>query len=557
MMRAIPTPRLAFVLLCLALGLFVMLPEFLAGTSYSYSFRYNIVWGSQIVEQMRGGEVYPRWLSGSWDGLGAPTFYFYAPTYFLTAGAIGALTGELLSLSATLALASAVFIGLSGIAMQRWLARIVSPRIAVGGALAYMLAPYHLHEVYSRGALAEASIYLALPLVLLALHDLKAAKPFAIPMLAACFGLLTLSHLPVALLGAATLFPAYGLFLARESEEGAIRFIVKATTGVILGTGLAAIFLLPALGLLPHISADQLRGPAYAPESSFFFSGAGSVFGGNVADNQLVTVFLSAGYLFASILVLATRQREFAARLFAGVGVACFLIVSGLLPFFWDVHLFRQVQFPARILPVMEIAVITAMALAWPTLSIGRLALTLLPALFGSVIALNMAMFRVGMAAEQGKDATSIVLSDLRDAPEYLPHGHPVGLDDKGRADPSAVRLPPANLAVTDKAEAKITQVSRFGQNGLAISIVTPVEARLSVRRFHFPHWRVEELGQETVFLPDADALKRVSWRVPPGAHHYRLFAATAPYEALGHWLSLGSLFIIAGWLLLARRGRT
>ena len=40
---------------------------------------YHLKWSKHFVEQFWQGDVYPRWLINMNDGLGSPTFFFYAP----------------------------------------------------------------------------------------------------------------------------------------------------------------------------------------------------------------------------------------------------------------------------------------------------------------------------------------------------------------------------------------------------------------------------------------------------------------------------------------------
>jgi uncharacterized membrane protein len=157
-------------LLIAGVALMAMLPELIVGLSISDSMRYNIVWTDQFTQLFRAGDLYPRWLPQSWDGLGSPAFYFYPPLFFWAASLADVATLGLLETGRVASLASLALLAVSGLAMHAWLRSFVSPRPALIGALAYMLAPYHLYDIYGRGALAEVTSYAWLPLIMLAIR---------------------------------------------------------------------------------------------------------------------------------------------------------------------------------------------------------------------------------------------------------------------------------------------------------------------------------------------------------------------------------------------------
>ena len=52
-------------------------------------FSYDLNWAAQFGALVRAGDPYPRWLPGSFGGLGSPTFYFYPPLSFWVAALVG------------------------------------------------------------------------------------------------------------------------------------------------------------------------------------------------------------------------------------------------------------------------------------------------------------------------------------------------------------------------------------------------------------------------------------------------------------------------------------
>jgi uncharacterized membrane protein len=139
--------------LVLALAAALLLaPSLVLGTLISHSSPQNLTWADQFAEQFRAGILYPRWMSGSFDGLGSPTFYFYPPLPFWIDALVSVLTVNVLSVSYRLAVTSVLILWASGLTMRAWLLRTTGNRTAaLLGALAYMAAPYHLLDHYRRG----------------------------------------------------------------------------------------------------------------------------------------------------------------------------------------------------------------------------------------------------------------------------------------------------------------------------------------------------------------------------------------------------------------------
>src|SRR3954452_12453815 len=124
--------------------------------------------------------------------------------------------------------------------MRAWL-RVHADRRAIAGAVAYMVAPFHLYHLYGSGALAEASAYASVPLVLLALARLGEGRTRVLPVLAISYAALLFSPLPTTLLVPLFLVALYVALVAAGAERP-IRFLTLALAGGLLGIALAAVF---------------------------------------------------------------------------------------------------------------------------------------------------------------------------------------------------------------------------------------------------------------------------------------------------------------------------
>ena len=187
-------------------------PSLVVGTLLTHSSPANLTWATQFAEQVRAGILYPRWMPDSFDGLGGPAFYFYPPLPFWIDALASIATLNLLSVPYRLGLTSVVLLWLSGLAMHAWLRREARERAAFWGAVAYMAAPYHLLDHLMRGAFAEFTGYIFLPLVVLAGRLIANGRWRG--GLRCCVFLCRalMSHLPTALLVSLTVLPLYVLF---------------------------------------------------------------------------------------------------------------------------------------------------------------------------------------------------------------------------------------------------------------------------------------------------------------------------------------------------------
>src|SRR5207302_65715 len=308
----------------------------------------------------------------------------------------------------------------SGLTMHAWLRAHVAPLRALLGAFAYMVAPYHLYDIYTRGALAEAAAYASVPLVALALTRLRAGRAQALPLLAIGYGALLLTHLPSALLVTVFLIAPYVVFEAVDAERR-VRFIGLALAGGLLGIGLAAIYLVPALGLLPYASADALSASFYRPENWFFWHVNAGPFGGRM---MLIIPVSAAALLLAGAAGVARRRNASREALFwVALAVVLVILIAGVVPPIWKLPGLALVQFPWRALVLVEFSVVTALAITGPPLR-KPLVLAGAASLAVAYSVLGMLMAHViGRTWNEQASAATAIRRDYADAPEYLPAG--------------------------------------------------------------------------------------------------------------------------------------
>lgn len=468
------------------LGCVLMLPALLWGPGATHSHLYNHMWTRHFGDQMAAGHLYERWLPRSFEGLGSPTFYFYPPlAYWLSGGlnAIGLTVGQAITGAGLLLLIA------SGLAIYAWLAER-GTRPLLGAAL-YMVAPYHLFDLYVRGALAEFAGFVWLPLIALGIHWLPSRRGVA--LLASAYAALILTHLPLATLT--------GLFLIAPLMLQ--RIVQDRTTllpGLVAGTlafALAAFYLLPAATLQAHMSTALLWTGKYQASGWSIWR----------EDVELFPC------IALGLILLAWRAQS----LWTAITVGTALAAVNLIPLLWSIDLLDKVQFPWRILAITEFAAITAIATCPPrrTIAIGAGVVLAFPLLLTGLIASALLHMPVDYAR---------IDRHQPDAPEYLPAGFDASLVD--RVD-------------------RWTDLGRYASlpRGDAITVTHP--GPVTMGHAAFPIWQVTRNGQAV-----ASHGPLIRFDARPGT--YRIQRVRLWQESLGAAISLIALLGLA--LLIRRR---
>jgi hypothetical protein len=335
------------------LAVLLLLPAILSPPMTRDSFWIDWVWSNQFTAELAKGHFYPRWFPLANGGAGSATFYFYPPIAFYVSGLLGLLG---LSTFASVIGCFALGLILSGYTMFAWLRGRAHPLL---GSLLFMAAPYHIYDFYGRGAQAEFLAIGLVPLVALGLRRASEKRP---TLLAFAYGGLILTHLPLALLASLFLIAPYCLW------HGELR---RYAAPLVLGIAIAAIYLVPALVLDKYRHSELLwADPSYQAKNwSLLFWHEGPVRG----MRNLFAVIL-ASFLIPTIVLWFAGQKK--AALYAA---ACCIVAAGIIPGLWALPLLRDVQFPFRMLPLVEFAIATGIASA--TLSGRMLALGASPAL--------------------------------------------------------------------------------------------------------------------------------------------------------------------------------
>ena len=372
-----------YILLVILFSLFAIGPLLQPGYQWdAHDARHSVYFLFEFDQGIQDGIPYPRWQPDFAFGYGYPFFNIYGPLatyvaeafYLLGFGYVGAVK-----------IVFALSVVASGLAMYGFVKRVLGRRAALVAAVAYMIIPYRLVDIYVRAALAESVAYVFVPLVLwgvwATLHHPRMANVLGLAL--AYAALMFTSPLVTLLLTLILVFYVAVLALARVNDLQPFRQLTRESLlpllghlgnvllptaiGLILGIGLSAVFALPAMTENRFVRVDQWYGGRYAWGKDFveFFQlfsprwGFGASVPGPDDDVSFqlgaVAVVLS---LFAMVPIFSMKARGGLSRpavrlilFFAALtAVIVFLMLEVSAPVWQALSLAQLAQFPWRLL---------------------------------------------------------------------------------------------------------------------------------------------------------------------------------------------------------------
>ena len=594
-----------YLLLVILFSLFPISPLLQDGYPWdAHDARHTVYFLLEFDQGIQDGILYPRWQPDFAFGYGYPFFNIYGP--------LSTYVGEAMHLlgfgfTDAIKIVFALSVMLSGLAMYGFVKQVLGRQAALVAAIAYMVIPYRLVDLYVRAALAESMAYVFVPLVLwgvwATLHRPRLANILG---LAFAYAALLFTHpLTALLLTLILVFLIAALALARVNDKQPWRQLSRESVlpllghlghillptgfGLALGLGLSAVFLLPAMAENVFVRVDQWYGGRYAWGGDFIeffqlFSPAWG-FGASVpGPNDGVSFQLGAVpivlSLFALVLLFrrASRARlsRPAARLIAFfsalTAIVVFLMLEVSAPLWHILPLVRLAQFPWRLLSltVVSMAFLSGAVarrirsdvafVGLPTLIlIALLILGSLPYMDADLSEQEVSLAGL-MRFQQSADEMTGSTAWVRQIPTWSP-----------MADYYIAGEP-----VTSKVDFDYMYQQTGTTNAQTLELRTDRElieykaersTMIPFNTFYYPGWHAYLLdaGTNAVIeeLPIAlrGELGLMTVRVPPGVGRVLLQFEATPIRKMGAAITLASLalvaiLILAGLALRARKPR-
>ena len=479
-------PAVISSLLIFGLATVVMMPIFGHGLPPVSDAFVHYRWASGFIDALGEGSLYPRWLGNPNSGAGSPAMLYYPPLPFYIYAAFYLVTGNVLK---ALVLGSWLALALSGITMYVFARSLLSHRVSLLAAVIYLLAPYHLLDLFQRAALSEFWAFVWVPLVLYAVHRVTSGGDWrAVTLLAVAYGLLLLTHVLTAF-ATTLILPIYVLLLTRDWRR-----MGKTAVGLALGVGLSAIFVAPLVlegdyvrlrkihrdkftksFLIEHLpaafKADALL-PGQKPE--FFYQNPDYFF----AEASVVSFIL----LFALISILIWRWQQTESGLVRAVWVVTLfslLMTTRLSEPIWRIIPgLHFMQFPFRWLLPASVGMSLLSAAACSVVMVhSRRSRTAYGGMLALLLALNLvvATFSV-VRQERGEQEIPKEVSRL-EVPEYRP-----------RSWNYKASQPNMEAVIVSSGDASVQAIDAAGaRQSYEIKAVT--QSVLELRTLYFPGW--------------------------------------------------------------------
>ncbi|MBI3652771.1 MAG: glycosyltransferase family 39 protein [Acidobacteria bacterium] len=520
-------------------------------------------WITQFSEALKEpGVWYPRWLGSANNQLGSPVMLYYPPLSFYVAALFERLTGD-----AQKALVWSCFAALmlSGLTLYRLSREFFSPPLSLFAAALYMLAPYHLLDLYHGGAVPEFWSFVWLPLVLHAVQQV-AVKPNrkTILYLAISYTLLLLTHIPISFVLSLVL-PIYILLLTRRFTA-----LWKIAAGLVLGLSLSAFFLLPVvfereavrMNALLRLEYDQYfvlqrtrlarKIPLFTDDLAYYEGHAGDLKAPSfryLIKNEQAALGLPLLVVIGALLLFVNRkywrehlaQKRFVIAIWI-ITALTLLMASKSSLFIWKgFSLLTFLQFPWRWLALTTVggslvsAAVLAMSLRakrWRILYASLLALVVF-------VNLTLSFFLVLRAPFEDGDFNTTL--KRREAPEYRTIWWDSQLHEDEELPPYQIKSGEAEVQVSDGAGSHQTYV----MTARSASVV-------DINALYFPGWAVRVDGRPTAIAPSAEGY--IEFNVEIGEHRVTAdFEDTRP-RLVGKIISILSLLLVAVWSFFAYR---
>lgn len=598
-----------FLALLTFLSVFALSPLFAPDYFWgAHDARHSVYFLFEFNRAISDGIWFPRWMPDFAFGYGYPFFNINSPLAYY----VGELFVKLgLDFVSTTKLVFGLSMLASGWAMYGFVRHWLNERAALIAALVYVYAPYHLLDVYVRGALAETLALAFLPLCLWSFASaverprsasvIGAALSYAGLImahsgLALLFSLVLAFYLialvvttihqrqPLDQLSGASLFPLIGHL---------IHVSIAPLLGLALGISLSAIYLLPSLLEQVAVRTDQYTtGTAerlgyydYHQHFTDFFQLFSPQWGFGLSQpgpHDDISLQLGAAATVLALLSIFVVQRSRAWRapliFFQAMTLALVFMMLPQSVVLWEkLPLVAWAQFPWRLLALT--------------------ALTMAP-LAGSVLHDERRTTNDESESVRPElDITTLLLASLvllssfpyTTAEIIKPAEGPVSFAGLVRFQRSAGELtgstawvhtiptwgPLADVYLQN--EAPTTQVDYASlPDGVVVDsrshssiheeIWVHAEqdgSRISFNRFYYPGWHAylldSEHGRPTQRLPiePRGELGLMSIAVPRGEYYLLLRFEDTPPRVIGTWLSVLSLSGVGVWAVWKARKRS
>ncbi|HTZ47702.1 MAG TPA: 6-pyruvoyl-tetrahydropterin synthase-related protein [Verrucomicrobiae bacterium] len=527
--------------LCLFLSLLIVLPFFWLGSASGHDFEFHVASWLDVSAQWKEGIVFPRWSEWTNHGFGEPRFIFYPPLSWILGAALILLTSGSAAPIVYIMLVQ-TFAGLSAYLLLRNLA---VRRAAILAAACYAINPNALLMTYIRSDFAEQLACAFFPLLLLAALRLSSLlndspKRSSIALFAIPYAAIWLSNAPAAVIAS---YSMALLFAWASFSQRSWRPLLRGSTSLALGLGLAAFYIVPAAYEQRWVNIGQALSSGLLPSQNFLFTWINDAehtwfnWIASICALLLILIFALAA-LASRSLIQTNRSRPIGIALLILGAAATLLTLRFTLPLWNYLPKLRFIQFPWRWMSILALVAAYFLAFAMQR----RRAWLWFAAIL--VFSAPLAYFQIQNTWWDDDD-----LPTMRDA---LANGQ--GFDGTDEYDPLGddhlnlpTDAPPVKILSPESETALVAgahfQIQRWAANRKQLRVETPSEARVALRLLNYPAWRVTVNGK-TISPDRLDDLNQMIVPVKPGASEIAVSFTRTKDRTLGDAVSAISLLL-------------
>ena len=539
-------------------GTVATVPVLILGIPFNNDLANHYHFALPFYDAIAGGDWYPGWLATSNQGYGDPLFRFYPPGLYYLLVLARAVTGDWYTASALVFSALSI---LGALGAYFWASCFLPRHIAAWAGVFYAVMPYRVAELYQAAQFAEfAAGVLLLFALAFTTRICQHGTWLNVGGLAASYGLLILTHLPLAVLGSITLL-IYAMFSLEGPHK--VRTLIKLSCAAVLGLAASAFYWTTVVREMSWIVADGNHpDPMLDYRSNFIFS--------TFSPDQNVTVWwmnilmiVTLGMCIPAISLLIKKRRQ------APIPVALMLVFTILMatalskPLWAAIPGLRLAQHPFRWLALTSVAAPLLIAASvptwWKTFQSKHRPIALVVA--GLVlISVTFTVSQIIRPARYlSRSEFEDILRPLKESPSIV-QWLPAWANNAAQGKPSYEKIPP--LRPSDQVEAGTRRVNVTSWHALTRSFQVEagggVDAR--IRTLYYPHWLASSNGRLLDTSVDKDGVLLIS--VPADATtvslEFRepLLTRVSAAVSIICWTLLAVLFIFSTFKRMSREPR-
>jgi hypothetical protein len=255
-------------------ALVAITPQLVRGNSCGHDFDFHLVSWLDASQSWREGVLYPHWAPSANFGAGEPRFVFYPPVSWM----LGALLGLVMPWTFVPIVMTFLFLAGAGLATRALAGQALADGPATLAGSAALFSGYALYTAYERSDFGELTGGFWIPLLLLlVMRDRDGDRSVRRRAFDRSAGLMALviagAWLSNPPLGVMASYLLAGVSLAVALLRRSWAPVLRSVVAVLIGLGLAAVYLVPAAAEQRWIDIRQaIDDPGDLIENSWLFA---------------------------------------------------------------------------------------------------------------------------------------------------------------------------------------------------------------------------------------------------------------------------------------------